>query len=270
MPLVKTSDGININYTEYNEYKNSEPLLLIMGLGAPGSLWEKHIGEYKKYFRCIAIDNRGAGESGKPAGDYRTDQMADDAISVADALGIDEFQINGISMGGAIAQKIAINHAARVKGCVITASWAFCGNYMKSVFEMLKITRGNMSYANFSRMFLLWLYSAKYYESDFCAIEESIQNNIDDLLPMPRHAFESQASACQNHDTRESLNAVTAPVLITAGSADIFTPVECSAYLHKNIKNSELAVFEGYAHTHHWEDLNRYNALTANFLRRNI
>lgn len=269
MPSVKTSQGININYTEYNEYKNSEPLLLIMGLGAPGSLWEKHIDEYKKYFRCIAIDNRGAGESDKPAGEYKTEQMADDAVSVADALGIDKFHINGISMGGAIAQQIAINHAARVKSCIITASWAFCGSYMKSVFEMLKITRSNMSYANFSRMFLLWLYSAKYYESDFPAIEESIQNNIDDLLPMPRHAFDSQVLACQNHDTRKKLNAVTAPVLITAGSKDIFTPIECSNYLHENIKNSKLVIFDGYAHTHHWEALSSYNALTADFLCKN-
>jgi pimeloyl-ACP methyl ester carboxylesterase len=270
MPLVKTREGININYTEYNEHKNSEPLILIMGLGAPGSLWEKHIDEYKKYFRCIAIDNRGAGESDKPAGDYRTKQMADDAVSVAEALGIDKFHINGISMGGAIAQKIAIDHAARVKSCIITASWAFCGNYMKSVFEMLKITRSNMSYANFSRMFLLWLYSAKYYESDFGIIEESIQNNIDDLLPMPQHAFESQASACITHDTRGKLHAVTAPVLVTAGSRDIFTPMECSLYLHENIKNSELAVFDGYAHTHHWEDLAKYNKQTADFMRQNI
>jgi len=269
MPVIKTTDGININYTEYNEYGNSEPLLLIMGLGAPGSLWEKHIDEYKKYFRCIAVDNRGAGESGKPAGDYTTEQMADDAVSVVDSLGIDRFHINGISMGGAIAQNIAIKQASRVKSCIITASWAFCGNYMKSVFEMLKTTRSNMSYANFSQMFLLWLYSAKFYESNLDVIKESIQNNIDDLSPMSQHAFESQAAACMNHDSRGKLNNITAPVLVSAGNKDIFTPLECSQYLHDNIKNSELMIFDGYAHTHHWEDLEKYNRLTSDFLNKN-
>ena len=265
MPVIK-SNGININYTEYGR---GEPLLLIMGLGAPGGVWEKHINEYKKHFRCIAADNRGAGESDKPAGDYTTEQMANDALGVINALGIDKFHINGISMGGAVAQKIAINNASRIKSCIITASWAYCGNYMKNVFEMLKTTRSNMSYANFSQMFLLWLYSAKFYGDNFDAIEESIQNNINDLSPMTRHAFESQAAACMSHDTRESLDKITAPVLITAGDKDIFTPIECSRYLHENIKDSRLEVFEGYAHTHHWEDLDRYNKLTIEFINKN-
>jgi len=269
MPLIKTPDGTNINYTEYNGYGNSEPLLLVMGLGAPGSVWEKHINEYEKHFRCIAVDNRGAGGSDKPAGAYTTIQMAADAVSVTDALGIDKFHVNGISMGGAIAQNIAIIQNQRVKSCIITASWAFCGNYMKSVFEMLKLTRSNMSYANFSRMFMLWLYSAKFYENNHGLIEESIQNNENDLFPMPQHAFDSQAAACMGHDSRGKLDNITAPVLITAGDKDIFTPLECSQYLHENIKNSELVIFDGYAHTHHWEDLDRYNKLTVDFINKN-
>ena len=264
MPVIK-SNGINISYSECG---SGEPLLLLMGLGAPGSVWEKHVEEYKKHFRCIAPDNRGAGESDKPAGAYTTKQMADDAVGVIDALGIERFHVNGISMGGAIAQNIAIGHPSRVKSCVITASWAYCGNYMKSVFEMLKTTRGNMSYANFSQMFLLWLYSAKTYEDNLGTIEESLQNNRNDLAPMPQHAFESQAAACIGHDTRGKLSHVTAPVLVTAGDKDIFTPIECSMYLHKQIKTSELAVFDGYGHTHHWEDLDRYNKITVDFMKK--
>ena len=268
MPIIKSSNGINISYTEYGD-RNGEPLLLIMGLGAPGSVWEKHVNEYKKHFRCIAVDNRGTGESDKPAGDYTTEQMADDAISAVDSLGIDKFHVSGISMGGAITQKIAIAQASRVKSCIITASWAFCDNYMKNVFEMLKTTRSNMSYANFSHMFLLWLYSAKFYSGNIDAIEESIRNNINDLSPITQHAFDSQAAACTSHDMRGSLDKITAPVLITAGGKDIFTPIECSEYLHKNIKNSHLEIFDGYAHTHHWEDLDRYNKITFEFINKN-
>ena len=263
MPTVK-SNGINVNY---NECGSGEPLLLIMGLGAPGSVWEKHIDEYKKHFRCITIDNRGAGESDKPAGDYTTKQMADDAMGAIDALGIDKFHVSGISMGGAIAQNIAIAQTSRVKSCIITASWAFCDSYMKSVFEMLKTTRSNMSYENFSQMFLLWLYSAKTYGEAFGVIEESMQNNIADLSPMSQHAFDSQAAACINHDARNKLSEITVPVLITAGDKDIFTPIECSKYLHENIKDSELVIFGGYAHTHHWEDLEKYNKITLDFLK---
>ena len=265
MPVIK-SNGININY---NEYGVGEPLLLIMGLGAPGITWEKHIEEYKKHFRCIAPDNRGAGESDKPAGDYTTDQMANDAIGVMDALGIDRFHVSGISMGGAVTQKIAIARPSRVKSCIITASWAYCDNYMISVFEMLKNTRGCLSYRDFSKMFYLWLYSAKYYGDNPQSAEEFVSNNINDPSPMPQHAFDSQAAACMGHDTRASLDKIISPALIAAGSKDIFTPIECSRYLHENIKNSRLEIFEGYAHTHHWEDLDRYNKLTVDFINKN-
>jgi pimeloyl-ACP methyl ester carboxylesterase len=265
MPIVK-SNGININYEECG---NGEPLLLLMGITASGAAWEKHANEYKKHFRCILLDNRGAGTSDKPAGDYTTDQMAADSVGVMDALGIERFHINGISMGGAIAQKIAIAHPARVKSCVITASWAFCGYYMKHVFSMFKTTRSTLSPGDFAPMFLLWLYSAKFYGDNSQFMEDAIRGNAADPSPMPRLAFESQAAACVNHDTRGKLDGITAPVLITGGSKDIFVPIECSQYLHEHIKNSTLEVFDGYAHVHHWEDLDRYNKITTEFLKKN-
>ena len=86
---------------------------------------------------------------------------------------------------------------------------------------------------------------------------------------MPQNAFESQAAACMSHDTRGSLDKIISPALIISGDKDIFTPVECSKYLHGNIKNSELEIFEGYGHTHHWEDLDRYNKLTVDFINKN-
>ena len=263
MPLVK-SNGININYEEYG---SGEPLLLIMGLSAPGAVWEKHVDEYKKHFRCIVLDNRGAGASDKPSGNYTTEMMAADSIGVMDALGIDQFHINGLSMGGAIAQQIAIAHADRVKKCIITASWAVCDNYMKSVFEMMKITRTHLSRDDFPKGFLLWLYSPKFYADHPQDIAKGIKLNAADPSPMPQHAFDSQAAACMAHDTRGKLGGITAPTLIVAGEKDIFTPLECSQYLHEHIKNSKLEVFENYAHAHHWEDLERYNRVTTEFLK---
>ena len=264
MPTVK-SNGITINYEEYG---SGDPLVLIMGLSAPGAAWELHVNEYKKHFRCIVLDNRGAGTSDKPAGDYTTAIMASDAVNVMDSLGIERFHINGISMGGAIAQQIAIAHPSRVKSAVITASWAFCGNYMKGVFEMMKNTRTVLSRNDFPKTFFLWLYSAKFYEANPQAIEEGMLGNATDPLPMPQPAFNSQAAACMSHDTRGKLNKIIAPILLTAGSKDIFTPIECSQYLHGQIKGSLLEVFEGYAHTHHWEDLERYNKVTTEFMKK--
>jgi pimeloyl-ACP methyl ester carboxylesterase len=151
----------------------------------------------------------------------------------------------------------------------MTATWAFCGVYMKHVFEMFKNTRSNLAPEKFSQMFFLWLYSSKFYGDNPQPMEENIRNHAADPTPMTRPAFESQAAACVNHDTRGKLGSITAPVLLTTGSNDIFVPMECSQFLLKQIKNSTLEVFDGYAHVHHWEDLDRYNKVTSEFLLKN-
>jgi len=95
MPSVMVN-GVRIAYQEVGA---GAPLLLIMGLGAPGALWEKHVEAYARHFRCILMDNRGAGESDKPQGPYTTSMMADDAAGLLDHLGIDSARVAGISMG---------------------------------------------------------------------------------------------------------------------------------------------------------------------------
>jgi pimeloyl-ACP methyl ester carboxylesterase len=91
-----------------------------MGLSVPGARWEDHAKAYEKHFRCIVIDNRGAGSSSKPAGPYTTPMMADDTSSLMDALGIKGAEIAGISMGSAMAQELALRHPektnSRVRG----------------------------------------------------------------------------------------------------------------------------------------------------------
>ena len=86
MPTV-VSNGIRIHYEEQG---SGDPLILIMGLGAPGSRWKDHAAAYEKYFRCILMDNRGAGESDRPLGPYTTRKMADDTAGLMLALGIEK------------------------------------------------------------------------------------------------------------------------------------------------------------------------------------
>ena len=83
MPTV-VSNGIRIHYEERG---SGDPLILIMGLGAPGSRWEDHAASYEKHFRCILMDNRGAGESDRPLGPYTTKMMADDTASLMTGVG---------------------------------------------------------------------------------------------------------------------------------------------------------------------------------------
>ena len=111
------------------------PLLLIMGLSARGAFWEDHILAYEKHFTCIVMDNRGAGDSAKPQGPYTSEMMADDSAALLKHLDLGPAHIAGISMGGIIAQSLALKHPALVKSLLLISTWSECSPYMVQVFE---------------------------------------------------------------------------------------------------------------------------------------
>src|ERR1044071_8616002 len=158
------SNGIRIHYEEQG---SGDPLILIMGLGAPGSRWMDHAAAYEKRFRCFLMDNRGAGESDKPDGPYTIKMMADDTAGLMQALGIENARIAGISMGSAIAQELALSYPEMVRSLVLVSSWSRCDRYTQIVFEHFKKMRKLASPADFTQLLQLWIASALYYKDHF-------------------------------------------------------------------------------------------------------
>jgi pimeloyl-ACP methyl ester carboxylesterase len=265
MPLVK-SNGTEIYFEERGE---GEPLVLIMGLGADGSLWEEHVKAYEKHFRCILMDNRGAGRSGKPVGPYSTLMMADDAIGVMDALKIQNAHISGISMGGAIAQEIALKCPERVRSITLVSTWSKCDAYTSRIFEMFKSLIQTSDPVAFGRMLQLWIFSARYHENHMDDLLRREGQNLSSPYPMPVHAFMAQCDACISHDTLDRLDSIKIPALIAVGDEDIFTPIHFSQDIVKKIRNSELYMIKGSGHTHHWEKLDEFNKKTLSFMLMN-
>ena len=260
MPSV-ICNGTQINYQEQG---SGEPLVLIMGLGAPGSLWEDHVASYEKHFRCILVDNRGAGDSDKPDGPYTTVMMAEDTAGLMDALGIGNARVAGISMGSAIAQELALSHPEMVRSLVLVSSWSKCDRYTVAVFEHFKTMRALASPAEFMQLLQLWIAAPGYYGEHYDEMLQGQQEAADGYMPL--HAFEAQCDACSTHDSLSRLDQITAPALLTVGDADIFTPLRLSADMHERMPHSELLVFPSGGHIHHWEDLERFNACTIEFL----
>jgi Predicted hydrolases or acyltransferases (alpha/beta hydrolase superfamily) len=263
MPTV-VSNGIRIHYEEQG---SGDPLILIMGLGAPGSRWKDHAVAYQKHFRCILMDNRGAGESDRPLGPYNTKAMADDAAGLMTALGIEKARIAGISMGSAVAQELALSYPQKVRSLVLVSSWSRCDRYTQTVFEHFKKMRGLASPADFTQLLQLWIASAPYYEEHF---DEMVQDQINAHVDyMPVDAFLAQSDACIMHNTFDRLDMITAPTLLTVADADIFTPLRLTVEMHERLPSSEMVVFNGLGHIHHWEDLERFNDVTTQFLLEN-
>ncbi|MFC5650598.1 alpha/beta fold hydrolase [Paenibacillus solisilvae] len=264
MPFVQTN-GTELHYTERGI---GEPIILLMGLGAPGSVWEEHVRAYESHFRCILVDNRGTGRSAKPEGPYTTKMMAADTTGLLDALKIGEAHISGISMGSAIAQEIALAAPGRVRSLSLHCSWQQCDNYTRSVFETLGSGYSHMPADEFQKLLQLIIYTPSYFNQNGGKLEAARDTALLEEQPMPVHAFLAQCEACITHHTTGQLGAITAPTLITVGDRDIFTPLRLSQSIAAEIKQAELHVFEGSGHTHHWDRLEDFNRLTLDFLLR--
>ena len=197
MPFAKNADCS----IYYEIHGSGEPLVLIMGLGADGSVWEEHLDCYKEHFQCLVIDNRGVGKSDKPNAAYTTDEMAADVIAVMDDAGVGKARVAGISMGGAIVQKLAINYPERIRCAVIVSSWAKCDTYAKTVFENFKVNRAHTTPGAFMECLQLWIFATNFFKENEAELSEARQQADENPAPQPDYAFQAQCDACTTHDT---------------------------------------------------------------------
>ena len=260
------SNGTKIYYQERG---SGDPLVLLMGFGADGNTWEKHLSIYEKHFRCIVIDNRGVGSSDQPPGPYTTAMMAADTISVMDDAGVAQARVAGISMGGAIAQELTLNYPERVSCLVLISTWPRFNNYATTVYENLKKLRKTSTAADFMELLQLWIFAAPYYETNLADLQEGQAGAASNESPQTADGFDGQLDACIHHNAVDRLSQIKIPTLITIGLQDIFTPPPFSDILHEGIEGSQLITFPDGGHVHHWEDLERFNQVTTNFLLEN-
>ena len=264
MPTIKTN-GINFYYEERG---SGEPLLLIMGITAPGAVWNVHVADWKHHFRCIIGDNRGVGLTDKPAGPYSTEQMADDYAGLLDSLGLENVSVIGCSMGSTIAQQLAIRHPKKVKSLVLMCPWARCDNYAKGLFQHIMNAKARFRPEEFSLYIQLLIFSKSSW--DDAKQHEDLENGrrIDAFNPFPQplHGLEGQAAACINHNALPDLGKINAPTLVIGGREDIFTPVWMAEEVAGGIPGAELFLYDKLGHAFHFENTEDFNARVRNWL----
>ena len=265
MPFVSTP-GIRMWLTEAGQ---GDPLLLIMGITAPGSVWAKHTAAWQHSFRCLMPDNRGVGRSGRPAGPYTTAVMADDHAALLDALGIPRVRVVGVSMGGAIAQQLALRHPKKVQRLVLCCPWARCDVQAVQTFAHLVACRRRMAPGEFAG-FLQWLIFSTdtWRDPGFQAEAANVRRKAGQAKPSQSIAnLVAQAAACVSHDTLAELSRITCPTLVLGGQEDRFTPPWMAREVAAGIPGSSLHLYRGAGHAFHWERLQDFNQRVATWLK---
>ncbi len=223
MPFTTVND-ISIYFETVGE---GTPLLMVMGLGGSLRSWsEAQIERLTTRHRVILFDNRGAGLSDKPPAPYTMPQFAADAVGLLDALEIDRAHVYGVSMGGMIAQHIALDYPARVRKLVLGCTVAGGEHVVRTPPEALKIltaeTTGDRA-ADIRRGWQI-MYPPEFIAANREMLEARLQRELE-LPEQPRFAYEAQLGAIiATHDTFDRLPALKMPVLLQTGEKDALVP----------------------------------------------
>ena len=265
MPYARSSDGIRLHY-EVLGRAGSPAVLMIQGLGADKHGWDMQRIPLAFSYRVIALDNRGAGRSDKPFGHYSLEQMADDAIAVLDAAGVEQAHIVGASMGGAISQMIGLKYPERVIS--LTLACTACRNHpwRKELLHGWATAATEKGIGSMTKEAARWVIGPRSFRRLLPAF------GWLGPLAMGRtpHSFVSQVNAILDVDDSISdrLGEVTAPTLVLVGNQDILTPRGDSEEIAERMPNAELVVISGAAHGFMVEHASTFNRVLLDFLGR--
>jgi pimeloyl-ACP methyl ester carboxylesterase len=196
MPTVSVN-GIELYYVESG---HGDPLVLLMGFGGDHLSWGFQLAAFSAKYRVLAFDNRGTGRSSSPPGPYTTRVMADDTVALMDKLGIDAAHVLGVSLGGMIAQELAINHPARVRSLQLHCTAARPDGYMVAMLDNLRVVRGMLGRERAQRAMALWLFSPATFNERPEFVEMLLHAARTQTYPQSDLGFTGHADAVASHD----------------------------------------------------------------------
>ncbi len=259
-----TANGIRLHYEEQG---NGPPLLLIMGFGAPAAFWsQEFIDRLARSFRVFAPDNRGTGASEKRDGPVEIATMADDAAALLELAGVRRAHVFGASMGGMIAQELALRHPERVDRLILGCTHpggTLAVPATPEVVALLMPPRGTTPHDAIAGMWAaMTTEETRHQRKDF------LEKMTDRLLarPTPVITLRQQMEAIARFDVAERLGQIAAPTLVLTGDRDILVLPENSRRIAARIPGARLVTVPGTAHNFMWEAQERTAQTIERFL----
>jgi 3-oxoadipate enol-lactonase len=242
-------DIVQGNRRIYYESRGQGPaLILIRGLGSNADHWYAQVPALARHYQVITFDNRGVARSSDPGGPLSIRAMAEDTVGLLDALHISQAHVVGLSMGGMIAQEIAIRHSPRVKGLVLAVTHCGGKHQVKAAQEVTEA---------FQRLVDIGSEEAKMKAFSFffapATIRERLQVVQDYVAvsmrnPVGMDILKRQWDAVREHDAYDRLNRIKALTLVLTGAQDMLVPPANATILTERIPRSELLVIPDGGH----------------------
>ena len=267
MPKVKVND-VEIYYEEHGQ---GRPMVFLSETACDGEVWKiNQVGEFSQDHRVITFDYRGTGKSSKPSVDYTTQMFSDDLVGLMDDLAAEDAVVVGHSMGGRVAQLLALDHPKKVRKLVLASTGAHYpltkGLPLKIMKEMIE-----WGYEKYEREHTIMVgWTDEYVRQHPEKIEAYLKVRMHNLCPVEfylRHLI-----ARQSHDTSQRLKDIKQPTLILVGDGDRNMTSEInhrmsSEILAKGIPNSKLVVLPNERHSYFFSNPDEAHRIIREFIK---
>jgi pimeloyl-ACP methyl ester carboxylesterase len=245
---------------------SGDDVICISGLADEGACWVDQVAGLSDRWRITTFDNRGVGRSATPDGEYRIADFAADTAALLDALGIERAHVLGSSMGGAIAQELALAHPEKVRSLVLNGTYCRGDHFFREVIRSWQwAARKSDNLRDFLNVVNLWCFSPRIYNEGIMEgwlTEAAASDHAQSV-----DAFCRSADALIAHDSADRVGAISVPTLVTVGELDLCLPERFSRELVERIQGATLRVIPANGHQPFQEDPDAYNAILAEFWR---
>jgi pimeloyl-ACP methyl ester carboxylesterase len=237
-----------------------EPLLLIMGMAGHHRMWgEPFLTLLERDFDVVAFDHRGIGTSARADAPFTIADLADDAAQVLDTVGWDRAHVLGISLGGMVAQELALRHPTRLRTLTLGCTYPGLGGDLTATGAQRALEAASSGDEELAVRTMFEVNVSRRHAADPANYDVFRREALSVQVPIP--VVMMQAQAVFAHDALSRLATITAPTLVIHGTEDEMLAAANGKQIASVIPNAHLELFEGTGHLFWWEEPERTAAL---------
>jgi pimeloyl-ACP methyl ester carboxylesterase len=251
----------------YEEYGAGDAIVLCSGIGADHQAWKLQTAFLRNHMRVIVFDNPGVGHTTGLVGPYTAVLFADVLADLLSYLDVANAHVVGASMGGIVAQELALRHPTLVRSLQLHCTWARADRYLVSLFQSWECYAQLVSPLDLARQIWLWVFTPNWYNDRFERLADLEREVRENPLPQSPRAFCDQAAACRGHDAFDRLAGIEAPTLVTVGDRDLLAPAYHSMAIKSRMPAAMLHVWPNMGHAAFWEIPDDFNELCLTFAK---